>query len=62
MQALFGEANCLRRLTTEVMRRLDGAGIDCILLDLPDYNESLQPLEAQARDWLTEQVLEVLSV
>lgn len=48
--ALFDEANRLRRLTVEVMRRLDGAGIDCILPDLPGCNESLQPLEAQSTD------------
>lgn len=45
--ALFDEANRLRRLTVEVMRRLDAAGIDCLLPDLPGCNESLQPLEAQ---------------
>ena len=45
--ALFDEANKLRRLTVEVMRRLDGAGIDCFLPDLPATNESLQPLAAQ---------------
>ena len=36
----------MRRLTVEVMRRLDAAGIDCFLPDLPGCNESLQPLEA----------------
>ena len=45
--ALFDEANRLRRLTVEVMRRLDGAGIDSFLADLPGCNESLEPLEAQ---------------
>ena len=45
--ALFEEANRLRRLTVEVMRRLDGAGIDSFLPDLPGCNESLQPLEGQ---------------
>ncbi|MCW1428143.1 hypothetical protein [Novosphingobium sp. JCM 18896] len=45
--ALFDEANRMRRLTVEVMRRLDGAGIDSMLPDLPGCNESLQPLEAQ---------------
>ncbi|MFT4025958.1 MAG: hypothetical protein QM676_04055 [Novosphingobium sp.] len=45
--ALFEEANRMRRLTVEVMRRLDAAGIDCFLPDLPGCNESLQPLEAQ---------------
>ncbi len=50
--ALFEEANRLRRLTVEVMRRLDGAGIDCFLADLPGTNESLQPLEVQScEDW-----------
>jgi hypothetical protein len=45
--ALFDEANRMRRFTVEVMRRLDGAGIDSMLPDLPGCNESLQPLEAQ---------------
>ena len=50
--ALFDEANRLRRFTVEVMRRLDGAGIDCFLPDLPGTNESLQPLEIQEpQDW-----------
>jgi hypothetical protein len=48
--ALFDEANRLRRLTVEVMRRLDAAGIDCMLPDLPGCNESLQPLETQSLD------------
>ncbi len=46
--ALFDEANRLRRLTAEVMRRLDGAGVDCFLPDLPGCNESTQPLDQQA--------------
>ena len=42
----------MRRLTVEVMRRLDGAGIDCFLPDLPGCNESLEPLEGQEpEDW-----------
>ncbi|MFT4056997.1 MAG: hypothetical protein QM681_21005 [Novosphingobium sp.] len=45
--ALFDESNKLRRFTVEVMRRLDLAGIDSVLPDLPGCNESLQPLEAQ---------------
>jgi hypothetical protein len=45
--ALFDEANRLRRFTVEVMRRLDGTGIDAFLPDLPGCNESLQPLAAQ---------------
>jgi len=48
--ALFDEANRMRRFTVEVMRRLDGAGIDCVLPDLPGTNESLQPLERQTPD------------
>ena len=45
--ALFDEAHRLRRFTVEVMRRLDGAGIDSFLPDLPGTNESLAPLPAQ---------------
>lgn len=45
--ALFEEANRMRRLTVEVMRRLDLSGIDCILPDLPGCNESPQPLDRQ---------------
>ena len=48
--ALFDEANRMRRFTVEVMRRLDGAGIDCILPDLPGTNESVEPLEVQTPD------------
>jgi hypothetical protein len=47
LPALFDEANKTRHLIAEVMRRLDGAGIDCLLPDLPGCNESLTPLEAQ---------------
>ncbi|MEE4451101.1 hypothetical protein [Novosphingobium resinovorum] len=43
--ALFDEGNKLRRFTVEVMRRLDAAGIDSLLPDLPGCNESLLPLE-----------------
>src|SRR5690606_5543019 len=50
LPALFDEANKLRRLTVEVMQRLDGAGIDSVLPDLPGCNESRQPLEAQSLD------------
>lgn len=45
--AWFDEANKLRRFTLEVMRRLDGAGIDSLLPDLPGCNESLAPLQPQ---------------
>lgn len=48
--ALFDEANRLHRLTVEVMRRLDAAGIDCFLPDLPGCNESLASLEDQTLD------------
>lgn len=48
--ALFDEGNRLRRLTVELMRRLDAAGIDSVLPDLPGCNESLQPLEDQHPD------------
>jgi pimeloyl-ACP methyl ester carboxylesterase len=42
--ALFEEASRMRRLTIEVMRRLDLAGIDCFLPDLPGCNESFVSL------------------
>jgi hypothetical protein len=45
--AWFDEANKLRRFTIEVMRRLDRAGIDSLLPDLPGCNESLAPLHDQ---------------
>ncbi len=48
--AMFDEANRLRRLTVETMRRLDQAGIDCFLPDLPGCNESSQPLGAVSLD------------
>ena len=44
---LFDEANKLRRQLAEVMRRLDHAGIDCFLPDLPGCNESPRPLREQ---------------
>lgn len=50
--ALFDEANRLRRFTVEVMRRLDGAGIDSFLPDLPGCNESVQDLAlVEPEDW-----------
>jgi len=52
LPALFDEGNKLRRHTIEVMRRLAQSGIDCFLPDLPGFNESLQPLEAQTLDTL----------
>jgi hypothetical protein len=45
--AWFDEANKLRRFTVEVMRRLDKAGIDSFLPDLPGCNDSLAALETQ---------------
>ena len=45
--ALFDEGNKLRRFSVEVMRRLDAAGVDCWLPDLPGCGESLAPLAAQ---------------
>jgi hypothetical protein len=47
LPALFDEANKLRRFTVEVMRRLDSAGIDSLLPDLPGCNESTAALETQ---------------
>lgn len=45
--AWFDEANKMRRFTLEVMRRLDRAGFDSLLPDLPGCNESLAPLQDQ---------------
>ena len=47
LPTLFDEANKLRHFTVEVMRRLDVAGIDAFLPDLPGCNESLAQLERQ---------------
>ncbi len=47
LPALFDEANKLRHFTVEVMRRLDDAGIDTFLPDLPGCNESRAGLETQ---------------
>jgi len=47
LPALFDEANKMRRLTVQVMRRMDVAGIDSFLPDLPGCNESLAPLKDQ---------------
>lgn len=50
--ALFDEANRMRRLTLEVMRRLDKSGIDTYLPDLPGCNESTQDLaRVEPEDW-----------
>jgi hypothetical protein len=50
--ALFDEANRMRRLTVEVMRRLDKSGIDSFLPDLPGCNESTQDLAlVEPEDW-----------
>ena len=51
--ALFDEANRLRRLSVETLRRLDQAGIDSFLPDFPGTDESLQPLEGlEPAHWL----------
>lgn len=47
LPAWFDEANKLRKFTVEVMRKLDAAGIDSLLPDLPGCNESLAPLAEQ---------------
>jgi len=52
--ALFDEHNRLRRFAAETMRRLDEAGIDTMLPDLPGTNESLAPLDQQSLEgWRT---------
>jgi hypothetical protein len=53
LPAWFDESNKLRHFTVEVMRRLDGSGIDSVLPDLPGCNESLAPLTEQTLDsWI----------
>ena len=53
LPALFDEANKLRRQTVEVMRRLDEAGIDTFLPDLPGMNESMVALSTLSfADWI----------
>jgi len=55
LPAWFDEASKLRHFTAEVMRRLNGAGIDSFLPDLPGCNESLAPLAEQTLDtWRAE--------
>lgn len=52
--ALLDEANKLRHFTVEVMRRLDKAGVDSFLPDLPGTNESQQDLrDVEPEDWAT---------
>ena len=52
LPALFDEANKMRRLTVEVMRRLDASGIDGFLPDMPGCNESAADLATVAlADW-----------
>lgn len=50
--ALFDEGHKLRRLSVQVMRRLDASGVDSFLADLPGTGESEQDLAAIAlEDW-----------
>ncbi len=50
--ALLDEANRMRRFSVEVLRRLDGAGFDCFLPDLPGTNESTVDLASVTPgDW-----------
>jgi len=49
---LFDEANRMRRVLVETMRRLDALGVDSLLPDLPGTNESLKPLpECDLATW-----------
>jgi len=51
---LFEEANKLRHLLVEVLRRLDASGIDSFVPDLPGCNESRAHLAEQTLDtWRT---------
>lgn len=50
--ALFDEGHRMRRLCVDVMRRLDGSGIDSCLPDLPGTNESRARLgDINLLDW-----------
>ncbi len=50
--ALLDEAHRLRRLCVDMMRRLDGSGIDSFLPDLPGTNESTVSLaDITLPDW-----------
>ncbi|GGD93420.1 hypothetical protein GCM10011515_11540 [Tsuneonella deserti] len=54
LPAWFDEANKLRRQTVEIMRRLNLAGVDSMLPDLPGMNESELPIELQTLEsWRT---------
>lgn len=46
LPAWFDESSKLRHFSVEVMRRLDGSGIDSFLPDLPGCNESPAALAA----------------
>jgi hypothetical protein len=46
----FDELNKMRRLLAEIMRRLDAAGVDAMLPDLPGTNESRAALHEQTRE------------
>lgn len=48
LAALFDEGNKLRQFTVDLLRRVDAAGIDAFLPDLPGCNESRAPLERQS--------------
>lgn len=48
LPALFDEANKMRHMTVEIMRRLGAAGIGSVLPDLPGCNESSVPIEQQS--------------
>lgn len=61
LPALFDEANKLRRLTVEVLHRLDRSGIDCVLPDLPGCNDSLASLEQQTFDHWRECAVAVMA-
>jgi hypothetical protein len=55
LPAWFDEGNKLRHFAVEVMRRLDGSGIDSFVPDLPGCNESPAPLHEQTLEgWRSE--------
>jgi len=58
---LFDEHNKTRHQTIEILRKLDTAGVDSFLPDLPGCNESLAPLESQSLSGWREAVSEALT-
>ena len=59
---LFDEHNKTRHQCVETMRKLDEAGVDSFLPDLPGCNESVAPLESQSLTLWREAAREALTL